>query len=113
MTARCDKRCTTTSLGRPRQRWLATTVPPMMCLRVSASHAGLGMDSRGNTSRFELVGLSVVTLHLCVKRVRNVNHFVDESYLRILCIDISLKPIGPWIRALGLPAPSRHILPAG
>ena len=40
---------TTTSLGRPRQRWLAITGPPMMCLTASASHAGHGMDSRFST----------------------------------------------------------------
>jgi hypothetical protein len=42
--------------GRPRQRWLATTGPPMMCLTASASAAGHGMDSRckNSTANWEI-----------------------------------------------------------
>src|SRR5215472_2551313 len=49
-TPRYDKCCTTTSLGRPRQRCPATTGPPTMCRTASPSHAGHGMDSMCKTS---------------------------------------------------------------
>src|SRR5580698_9431372 len=49
--ALCDKCCTTTSPGRPRQRCPVITGPPMMFRRDSASHAGHGTDSKGNTLR--------------------------------------------------------------
>ena len=42
----CDKCCTTTSRGRPRQRCPATTTPPMTCRTASPSHTGHGTDSR-------------------------------------------------------------------
>src|ERR1700730_13999068 len=48
---RCDKCCTTTSLGRPPQRCPATSIPLMMCRTASASHTGHGTDSRGKTPR--------------------------------------------------------------
>src|SRR5215470_9044267 len=47
-TLRCDKYCTTTSLGRPRQPWPATTGPLTMCLTVSPFRAGRGTDSRSD-----------------------------------------------------------------
>src|ERR1700680_3140029 len=51
---RCDKCCTTTSLGRPRKPCPATTSPPMMCLTASASHTGHGTDSRYKSPRLNL-----------------------------------------------------------
>jgi hemoglobin len=36
--------------GRPRQRWLAITSPPMMYRASSLFQSGLGMDSRFNSS---------------------------------------------------------------
>ena len=53
MTRRCDKCCTTTSPGRPRQRWPATTGPLTMCLTASPFRAGHGTDSRCRTLRRE------------------------------------------------------------
>src|SRR6266566_1708581 len=63
MTVRCDKCCTTTSLGRPRQRCPATTDPLMMCLTASASRTGHGTDSRFETPRLNFE--PVRHFHIC------------------------------------------------
>src|SRR5215469_18120034 len=46
MIGLCDKCCTTTSPGRPRQRCPATPSPPIKCRTASTSHTGHGTDSR-------------------------------------------------------------------
>src|SRR5215831_2162101 len=60
-TPPCGKCCTTTSLGRPRQPWPATTGPLTMCLTVSPFRAGHGADSRSD--RQMPVFVNVETVH--------------------------------------------------
>src|SRR5579885_1406338 len=61
MTLSCDKCCTTTSLGRPRQPCTATTSPLTMCPTVSPFRVGHGPDSRSD--RQMPVSVNVQTVH--------------------------------------------------
>src|SRR3954469_9989254 len=73
----CDKHCTTTSLGRPRQRCPATTSPLMMCLAASASHTGRGTDWRCKGSCLactEATSRSISTLE-------QANAFLRQHYM--------------------------------
>src|SRR5215831_10467043 len=62
-TLRCARCCTTTSLGRQRQLWPATTGPLTMFLTVSPFRAGHGTDSRSD--RQMPVSVNVQTVHPC------------------------------------------------
>src|SRR5580698_4468002 len=80
---RYDKFCTTTSHGRPRQRCLATTNPPMTCRTASASLAGRGTDFSHKVSLIAMTALSNADTGDSSERV-DIGLCKDENSLRAL-----------------------------
>jgi hypothetical protein len=57
------------------------------------------------TCDVSLVKLSIVSLNSCAERLCNLKHLPNYRLIRVLCVNVSLKPIKPrvWILRLAEP----------